>query len=297
MRLAAVVVHYRNWPGVSETLRSIEGQSHPPDVRIVVDSCSTDGSPDEIAQAHPSWEVVRLDRNAGYAAAVNAALALPSVHQADRVLVCTHEVILHAGATQALMDAIASGPDVGAAGPVLWRRSDGSLWSAGGGLGRRTARPWHRQATPDPHSGPLPVEWVDGAVVLYPMAALTGVGRLDEGYFLYYEELDYQCRMRRAGWRIVVVPEARAEQEPGMVPPYLEARNRVRWLRRTRRWGPLLFAVVEQVATAAMALTSPDRRWESGARLRGLTHGFTGRLDHDLAMRRSPARRASASSC
>ena len=293
MRLAAIVVHHRNWPDVSDTLRSIDEQTVAPDARIVVDVHSADGSADAIAEAHPAWEVVRLDRNSGYAAAVNAALELQAVRSADRMLVCTHEVLLDKGAVEAMLAAVDSDSTIGAAGPILSRRSDGSLWSAGGGLGRRTARPWHRQHAPGRQSPPQQVEWVDGAVVLYRAEALQRTGPLDEAYFLYYEELDYQCRLRQAGWRVVAVPDATASQEPGMVPPYLEARNRVRWLRRAHRWVPLLFAIVEQLFTALAVLTSRDRRWESTLRLKGLVHGFTGRLDQTVALRRSAASRSS----
>ena len=39
---------------------------------------------------------------------------------------------------------------------------------------------------------------------------LEGAGLLDEGYFLYFEDVDYCRRAGRAGWRHAVVPEARA---------------------------------------------------------------------------------------
>jgi N-acetylglucosaminyl-diphospho-decaprenol L-rhamnosyltransferase len=180
---------------------------------------------------------------------------------------------------------------------VLSRRSDGSLWSAGGAFGRRTSRPWHLRDVPRPDEPVRDVPWLDGAVVLYRGDALRCTGPMDEGYFLYYEEVDYHGRMRDAGWRVVVVPDAAAAQEPGMVPPYLEARNRIRWLRRRRRLVPLVFAIVEQVVLAGRLCARPGRRWEVGARLRGLRDGFTGTLDHDIALRRSDTNRANDSSC
>lgn len=297
MDLAIVVVHYRNWPDISDTLRSIEAQSRPDDFRVVVDSRSGDGSPELIAQAHPAWHVIQLERNAGYAAAVNRALSLKSVRRASRVLICTHEVILGGDAVDALLGALEAHVGVAAVGPVLSRRSDGSVWSSGGALGRRTSRPWHRQDIPGSGSEPRVVEWLDGAVVLYRADALRRVGPMDEDYFLYYEELDYQMRMRGAGWQLAIVPDATAAQEPGMVPPYLEARNRIRWLRRTRRWIPLIFALAEQVATVLKRLPVRAQWWEVSARLRGLLHGFTDDLDQDIALRRAETTRSNASSC
>ena len=54
------------------------------------------------------------------------------------------------------------------------------------------------------------VDWVTGAVMVARRAAIEAVGLLDERYFLYWEDMDWCYRMRRAGWGVFLVPEARA---------------------------------------------------------------------------------------
>ena len=47
-----------------------------------------------------------------------------------------------------------------------------------------------------------------GASMMIKSAVITDVGLMDEGFFMYCEEVDWAMRMRRAGWGIFCVPEA-----------------------------------------------------------------------------------------
>jgi N-acetylglucosaminyl-diphospho-decaprenol L-rhamnosyltransferase len=52
-------------------------------------------------------------------------------------------------------------------------------------------------------------DWVSGACMMIRREIVEEIGLMDEGYFLYFEEVDY-CRVAgSAGWRVWYVPEAR----------------------------------------------------------------------------------------
>ena len=55
-------------------------------------------------------------------------------------------------------------------------------------------------------TGPVPVDWVMGAVLLLPMAEVRAVGGFDEAYFMNSEEVDLQQRLRRRGIPSIVIP-------------------------------------------------------------------------------------------
>lgn len=79
------------------------------------------------------------------------------------------------------------------------------------------------------------------------------IGPMDEGYFLYFEDAEYALRARRAGWRVIYAPDARAVHFRGgsgplkkmqaakkRLPPYYW-RSRTRFLRQAHGVaGPLL---------------------------------------------------------
>jgi len=56
--------------------------------------------------------------------------------------------------------------------------------------------------------GALDVDWVTGAAIMVPRRVIELVGQLDEGYFMYSEELDLCRRIKDAGWRVVYLPTA-----------------------------------------------------------------------------------------
>jgi len=58
------------------------------------------------------------------------------------------------------------------------------------------------------HKEPLEVESVIGACMLVRKKAMDEVGMFDERYFFFFEETDWACQMRPAGWKIYHVPSA-----------------------------------------------------------------------------------------
>ena len=52
------------------------------------------------------------------------------------------------------------------------------------------------------------VDWVTGAALMARREAIEQVGPLDEGFFMYSEELDWCRRFKEAGWRVVYLPTA-----------------------------------------------------------------------------------------
>ena len=71
---------------------------------------------------------------------------------------------------------------------------------------------------------------------------MRAVGPLDERYFLYWEDIDWSARARRAGWRVVYVPGSRVWHKLGASTPgerrhvrwRYEGRNRLLFYRRQR---------------------------------------------------------------
>ena len=92
---------------------------------------------------------------------------------------------------------------------------------------------------PPPPASACAVDWVAGASLMIRGDVLRAVGLLDEGYFLYYEEVDYCLKAARAGFRCWYVPESRVvhlvgrstgvtnPEEPRRLPAYwFESRRR-----------------------------------------------------------------------
>ncbi len=248
--LAVVIVTYDSsavLPGVLDSLRhGLRGiESHR---IIVVDNNSRDESA-TIAAAHELRpEVIRMGRNAGYAAAINAAAT--QIGDDANMLVLNPDIRLLPGAARVLCDAIAD-PAIGVAVPKVLAetgemsrslRREPSIRSAWTDalLGTRLAAQLGTgeivaDAKIYAHGGA--VEWATGAILAVSARARRIVGAWDESFFLYSEEVDYLQRIRRSGFNVVYVPAARAIHIGGAYrdDPFLCAlmtTNRIRYFRR-----------------------------------------------------------------
>lgn len=286
MIVGSVVLHYRFWPGVVPTLESLLGQTRPPDLVVVVDNGSGDGSASEVRRAFPQVEVVESGQNRGYGAGMNLGIARLLAAGAGAILLLTHECRLGPEALAELVGRLEEDPALGVVGPLLGElKRPEAVFSAGGQIEPRTWRTSHLREPERmddwSETPPRRVEWLDGAALLIRSDALRAGGRLDEDYFMYFEETEYQLKLRGLGWSIECVPAARAwQQSGGKQPPYLWTRNRLRFIART---GPrrLLFREVvrltRSLAPRRGGAVSDAQRAVTRARRRALVHFLTGR--------------------
>lgn len=246
--VGAVVLLYRSWPGVCETIDALLRQSHPPASVLVVDNGSEESELSELEATYPGIELIRAGSNRGYSAGMNLGIARMQQSGFGQILLLTHDCILDPQCLNRLGSRMDDNPRLGAVGPLLRRRDDpGAVWSAGGGIRTGNGHP-HHLGSGEPveqwhYRPPHPVEWLDGACLLLNAEAVSQAGLLDERFFLYFEDAEYACRLKRAGWEVECVPAAVAAQEPSELPEYLTVRNRLGFMRscgpRSLLWAEL----------------------------------------------------------
>jgi GT2 family glycosyltransferase len=184
----------------------------------VVDSGSPDGTPDMVEREFPEVELIRRE-NIGFSAANNVVLRRP---RAPFVLLLNPDTEVRAGSLDAALDRLESDPGVGMVGVHLIT-PDGELDHAAKrsfptplgalahftGIGRAagaSGRLSQYRATDLGEFEAGPVDAVNGAFMLIRSDALKKTGPLDEGYWLYMEDLDWCRRFWRAGYEVFYEP-------------------------------------------------------------------------------------------
>ena len=60
---------------------------------------------------------------------------------------------------------------------------------------------------------PFKVDWVIGSCLMIKREVYDSIGGLDEAFFLYEEETEWQYRMKQNGWTSYMIPKASAIHE------------------------------------------------------------------------------------
>jgi len=214
--LSIVVVCHNHARYLSKCLQSINPElhaSHHLEV-FVVDNCSTDGSAALVRAEFPWVRLLENDHRHGFAANNNRAIRKSSGRY---ILILNPDTETPAGALEALLAFADGHPRAGICGPQI-RFPDGQIQPScrhfptiTSVLARRTLlRKFLRNSPLNghhlmsglDHSRTTIVDWMLGACLLVRREFLSEVGLMDEGYFLYVEDIDWCYRAHQADWEV-----------------------------------------------------------------------------------------------
>ena len=225
-----IILNYRTPDLTMDCLKSLVGEARDlPNIRVVVtDNDSGDESnekiPEKIVKENWAWaEFMPLARNGGFAYGNNFPIqqALESKALPPYVLLLNPDTVVKPGAIRALIEFMERHPDAGIAGSRL-EDPDGTpqcsafrfhtFWSEldhGLRLGLVTQLLSKWIVAPPISDIACPTDWVAGASMIIRREVIEQVGLIDEGYFMYYEEMDFCLQAFRSKWKCWYVPESR----------------------------------------------------------------------------------------
>lgn len=186
---------------------------------IVVDNASADGSAAAVAERFPQVVLIANTNNTGYAEGNNQAI---KTAQAAYILLLNPDVLLPAGGLEQAVGFMEAHADAGALG-VRQVHSDGRLQRSVRGFPTPMTVLWELLGLSRlfPHSrlfGAYRMTWFDythvaevdqpmGTFLLMRRTVVEQIGMLDEAFPIFFNEVDWCLRCKRAGWRIYFTPE------------------------------------------------------------------------------------------
>jgi GT2 family glycosyltransferase len=264
-RVAVVIPTWNGRELLEGVLASLFRQTLPAEVIVVVDNGSTDGTAEHVRTAHRGVELVTLEGNRGFAAAVNAGIA---ASDAEYVALLNNDMELDPGWLASLVAALDGDPDAGSAASKLRMLREPGVLDGAGDLVTWYGATWRRgHGEPDrgQYDEPGVVASPCAGAALYRRRALEEVGGFDERFFAYLEDADWGLRAQLAGWRCLWVPAAVAyhlggatSRRMGDLETELLARNTLALVlksfpaARVLAWSPLILGY--QAYTLARAV-------------------------------------------
>ena len=264
VRATAVIVAYDAGEDLQRCVDALSSSGYAALRVVVVDNASRDGACERLKRSEVvDVRVLRMARNLGFAGGVNAGvrwLETETRLEPDHVLVLVNQdCIVRPGAVAALVTRAVSDSRIGIVGARILAEDEETLQHAGGRIRDNGLTEHVGRGLPDCALfwSPRDVEYVTGALCAFRASTYRSLGSFDERYHpVYFEEVDFCARARRAGFRVVYEPacvavhqEARCSGGPSSA-LYLRRyhRNRIRFLAHHRlRRGSMLKTMAAEI--------------------------------------------------
>jgi hypothetical protein len=221
MDLSIIIINWNSKAYLQECLKSLNGNSKGLTREIlVVDNASHDGSAQMVAAEFPGVTFIQSDRNLGFAAANNRAARQA---KGDCLLFLNPDTVVEGDALVKLVQTLRRLPDAGIVGARLLN-SNRTLQTSciqsfptvtNQVLDCELLRRWFPQSSLwgmaalfDDSLEPLPVEAISGACLMIKREVFERLGRFEERYFMYSEDIDLGFKIHQAGHKCYYVPAA-----------------------------------------------------------------------------------------
>ena len=205
-----------NWNRLNDTIECIESINK---LRyenyeiIVVDNGSKEISPDIIKDKYRDIILIKNKENLGFAEGNNVGIRFALSKDADYIWLLNNDTVVDQNALTSMVETGENVPECGILGSkIYYYDKPGIIWFAGATISWTEAVSNHigqNQIDHAEYNSIREVERVTGCSMLVKRDVCEKIGLMDENLFLYAEELDWCVRAKKAGYKILYIPDSK----------------------------------------------------------------------------------------
>lgn len=210
--VSVVLLSYNRPQFLEHALPSVLAQSYPRLEIIVIDNPSPQS--DRIAEIVAQYPTVRLVRNAenrGFAGGMNVGIRYAT---GEYMYLTEDDIVVEPDCVATFVEQIENEPGEVLATGIIINHHEGTIRCAGGHVNLNGIMGMTLVGTGENdvnrYAEPYEVNFIPGAMVFARSKALRRMGGFREDFFMYLEDTELCLRALKHGYRIVVIPRARA---------------------------------------------------------------------------------------
>jgi GT2 family glycosyltransferase len=216
MKSKLVYILILNWNGWQDTIECVESckkLTYPHFRILLVDNGSTDGSENILRERFPGMDFIQTGKNLGFAGGNNVGIQYALDNRADYIWLLNNDTVVAPDSLTYLVDAMEQSIRTGIVGSkIYYYKEQDKIWFAGGLW--RNEKVYSRHRGNDETDGGqfdeiIPSDFISGCSLLIRSEIVRDIGFMDESYFLYWEDVDWNVRVAAVGWNILFVPQSR----------------------------------------------------------------------------------------
>lgn len=283
-----------NWNGIDDTsscLESLRKLDYDNFRTIVVDNGSENKEAEKLKKKFPETTVLPLPVNMGFTGGNNAGIDLALKQKADYVLLLNNDTVVTKDFLDKMVDFYEIEPRAGAVSPRILYLDKKTIWFDGAKLViwlgiSRNMHKGQKVGSASLPTEPFRTGYNSGAALLMSTKLLKQVGKLNDRYFIYYEDLEWCYKAAKLGQFPYVVPKAviyhkksASTGEGGKSrfskrPAYMIARNAVYFSTNLKGFDKFLYLAAQvwfKLPVSLFLLVAPSAWLDYTA---GLVRGF-----------------------
>jgi GT2 family glycosyltransferase len=214
-----IILNWNGWKDTIECLKSLKKIGYPNYQIVLVDNGSTDESVFQLknfcSEDNEGLIFLENQNNLGFAGGNNVGIKRALENQADYVLLLNNDTTVEPDFLTQLVKAAESDKKIGILGPKInfYDHKD-RIWFLGGKINRLLNKGTHLYYDQIDSAENLPnksfeVDYFTGCALLIKKEVIKKIGLMWDGYFLYYEDTDWNLKAKKNGWKIIIAPKAK----------------------------------------------------------------------------------------
>jgi GT2 family glycosyltransferase len=201
-----VILNYNGLKDTVECIESLQKITYKNYKIIIVDNNSIDNSEEILRQKFPNYKFIQTGENLGFAGGNNVGIKHALKANAEYILLLNNDTIVEKSFLEPLVETAESAKDIGVVGGKIYYNDSGLIWYAGANLNQYTGKTQHfgdREKDSGQYNNIRETGYVTGCLMLIKRSAIEKAGLMDDSYFLYYEETDWNVRIKKLGYRLI----------------------------------------------------------------------------------------------
>lgn len=215
--VAIIILNWNAYCDTFECLKSIELLTYNYFRVFLVDNASQDGSFDRLKQDYKNGKFnipitfIQSGENLGFAGGNNIAIK-EAYEQGYRYFwMLNNDTVIDPNALTPLVEILEKDKQVGIVGSKIYYYGTNKIWFAGGKINTWTGKVKHL-GFEDIDSGQndkiKEVDYITGCSLCFKKEIIEQIGYMNEDYFLYYEETEWNIRAKNKKWKIMYIPDS-----------------------------------------------------------------------------------------
>ena len=211
-KTAIILLNWNSFECTMDCIESLKAISNDDYDIILVDNNSEDHSGDKLAAANLDLIYLKLSDNRGFTGGNNAGISYSLSHNYQYTLLLNNDTFVETDFLDVLVSYLDENQGTGAIQPkIYFNHNRKLLWNGGSwfnpwtgndyveGTGKTSSKTSENIKQPD---------WLTGCALLIRNDVIRKIGLLNESLFMYYEDVDYSFRIKKAGYSLIYYPKS-----------------------------------------------------------------------------------------